>query len=43
MNVLASRRNEAEERISNIEEKIMENKKAEKMRDQQLPDHKGRN
>ena len=42
MEVLAARINEAEERISDIEDKIMKNKEAEKKRDKQLLDHEGR-
>jgi len=34
--------NEAEERISDIEDQMMENKEAEKKRDKQLLDHEGR-
>jgi len=42
MGVLTARINEAEERISDIEDQMMENKEAEKKRDKQLLDHKGR-
>ena len=42
MEALTARINEAEERISDIEDKMMENKETEKERDKQLPDHKGR-
>ena len=37
-----ARINEAEGRISDIEDQMMENKKAEQKRDKQLLDHKGR-
>ena len=39
---LTARINEAEQRISDIEDKMMENKEAEKKRDKQLLDHEGR-
>ena len=42
MEALTIRINEAEERISDIEDKMMENKEAEKKRDKQLLDHEGR-
>ena len=34
--------NEAEERISDIEDQMMENREAEQKRDKQLLDHEGR-
>ena len=34
--------NEAEETVSDIEDKMMENKEAAKKRDKQLLDHKGK-
>ena len=37
-----ARINEAEERISDTEDKMMENEEAERKRDKQLLDHKGR-
>ena len=40
METLIAMINEAEERITDIENKVMENKEAEKKR--QLPDHEGR-
>jgi len=42
MEALTARINEAEERISDIEDQMMENKEAEKKRDKQLLDHEGR-
>ena len=42
MEALIASINEAEERISDIEDQMMENKEAEKKRDKQLLDHKGR-
>ena len=42
MEVLTARINEAEERISDTEDKMMENKEAEKNRGKQLLDHEGR-
>ena len=39
MDVVTARINETEERISDIENKMMENKEAEKKRDKQLLDH----
>ena len=39
MEALITRINEAEERISDTENKIMENKEAEKKRDKQLLNH----
>ena len=42
MEALTARINEAEERISDTEDQMMENKEAEKKRDKQLLDHKGR-
>ena len=42
MEALTARIKEAEERISDIEDQMMENKEAEKKRDKQLLDHKGR-
>ncbi|RBM18135.1 hypothetical protein DEH69_13430, partial [Streptomyces sp. PT12] len=42
MGALTARINEAEERISEIEDQMMENKEAEKKRDKQLLDHEGR-
>ena len=42
MGALSARINEAEERISDIEDRMMENKEAEKKRDKQLVDHEGR-
>ena len=40
--LLTTRINEAQERISDIEDKTMENKEAEEKRDEQLLDHEGR-
>ena len=42
MEALTARRNKAEERISDLEDKMVENKEAEKKRDKQLLDHQGR-
>jgi len=42
MEALTARINEAEERTSDIEDQMMENKEAEKKRQKQLPDHNGR-
>ena len=42
MEALTARINEAEERISDIEDQMMENKEAEQKRDKQLLDHEGR-
>ena len=42
MEALTARINEAEERISDIEDQMMENKEAEKKGDEQLLDHEGR-
>ena len=42
MEALTVRLNEAEERISDIEDQMTENKKAEQKRDKQLLDHEGR-
>ena len=42
MKALTARISEAEERISDIEDKMMENKDAEKKRDRQLLDHEGK-
>ena len=42
MEPLTVRVNEAEERISDIKDKMIENKEAEKKRDKQLLDHKER-
>ena len=42
MEALTARINEAEERITNTEDQVMENKEAEKKRDKQLLDHEGR-
>ena len=42
MEALTARINEAKEKISDIEDKMMENKKSEKRRDKQLLDHEGR-
>jgi len=42
MEALTPRISDTEERISNIEDKMMENKEAEKKRDKQLLDHVGR-
>ena len=41
METLTSHIDEAEGRISDIEDKMMENKEAEKKRDKQLLDHEG--
>ena len=42
MEVQIARINEAEGRINDIEDKMMENKETEKRRDKQLLDHEGR-
>ena len=42
MEALTARINEAEERISGIQDQMMEDKDAEKKRDKQLLDHEGR-
>jgi len=42
MEALTARINEAEKTNSDIEDQMMENKEAEKKRDKQLLDHKGR-
>ena len=42
MEVLATRINEAEEKISDIEHKMVDNKEVDKKRDKQLLDHEGR-
>ena len=42
MEALTARINEAEERVSDIEDQMMENKEAEQKRGKQLLDHKGR-
>ena len=42
MEALTARINEAEERISDIEDQMMESKEAEKRRDKQPLDHEGR-
>ena len=42
MEAIKMRLNEAEERISDIDDKIMENKEAEKKTERKLLDHKGR-
>ena len=42
METLTARINEAEEKISDPEDKMMENKEGEKKRDKQLLDHQGR-
>ena len=42
MEALTDRINEADKRVSDIEDNMMENKKAEKKRDKQLLDHNGR-
>ena len=42
MEVLTVKINEVEERISDIGDKMMENKEAEKKRGKQLLDHEGR-
>ena len=42
MGALTARINEAEKRISDLKDQMMENKEAEKKRDKQLLDHKGR-
>ena len=42
MEALTARINEAEEKISDTEDQMMENKYAEKKRDKQVLDHKGR-
>ena len=42
MEALTARINEAEERISDIEDQIMENKETEQKRDKQLLDREGR-
>ena len=39
---LKTKMNEAEERVSDIEDKMMENKEAEKERERKLLDHEGR-
>ena len=39
MEILKARKSEAEERISDIEGKIMENKESEKKRNKELLDH----
>ena len=39
---LTARINEPEEKISDIEDKMMENKEANEKRDKQLLDHEGR-
>ena len=42
MEALIARINEAEERISDIEDQMMKNKEGEKKRDKHLLGHKGR-
>ena len=42
MQALIARINEAEERISDMQDKMMENKEAKKKKDKQLLDHEGR-
>ena len=42
MEALTVRINEEEQRISDIKDKMMENKEPEKKREKQLLDHKGR-
>ena len=42
LDALAARRNEAKERVSDIEDKLMERKEAEEKREKQLMDHEGR-
>ena len=42
MEAPSARINEAEERISDIEDQMMENKEVEQKKDKQLLDHKGR-
>ena len=42
MEALTAQINEAEERISDTEDQMMENKETEKKRDKQLLDHEGR-
>ena len=42
MKGLTARINEAEERISDIEDQMTENKDVEQKRDKQILDHKGR-
>ena len=42
MDTLTVRTNEAEERISDIEDQMTKNKEAEQKRDKQLLDHEGR-
>ena len=42
MEALTVRINEEEQRISDIKDKMMENKEPEKKREKQLRDHKGR-
>ena len=42
MDTLNSRINEAEGRISDIQDKMMENKEAKKKTEKQLLDHRGR-
>ena len=42
MDTLTARVNEAEERVSDIEGKLMERKEAEEKREKQLMDHEGR-
>ena len=42
MEALTARINEAEERISDIEDQMTQNKEAEQKRDKQLLDHEGR-
>ena len=42
MEALSARINDAEDRISDLEEQMMENKEAEKKGDEQLLDHEGR-
>ena len=42
MEALTARINEAEEKISDRQDEMMQNKEAEEKRDKQLPDHEGR-
>ena len=42
METLTARKNEAEERISDIKDQTMENKEAEKKEDEHLLDHEGK-
>ena len=42
MEAITARINEAEERISDIEDQMTENKEAEQKRDKELLDHEGR-